>query len=83
SRAFHRHVGTPLHDYLRALRLGHARHLLATSKRSVTAIAVAAGFYDSSHFSRTFSAALGITPKFYRGLCSEVQPVQNLPPQRA
>ncbi|HET7437554.1 MAG TPA: helix-turn-helix transcriptional regulator [Thermoanaerobaculia bacterium] len=83
SRAFHRHTGTPLHDYVRTVRLRHARHLLATSKRSVTAIAVASGFYDSSHFSRTFSNALGVTPKKYRSLCGEVQSVQSEAAQRS
>ncbi|HKR67054.1 MAG TPA: AraC family transcriptional regulator [Thermoanaerobaculia bacterium] len=77
SRAFHRHVGVPLNEYLRSLRLRHARHLLATSKRSMIAIASESGFCDSSHFSRTFSGALNITPRTYRRL---VQPIQIASP---
>lgn len=76
SRAFHRHMRIPLAEYHRALRIRHARHLLATSKRSLTAIAGESGFFDSSHLSRTFANMLDVTPKNYRRLCAEVQRVQ-------
>lgn len=69
SRAFHRHVGSSMTDYVRGLRLREARHLLTSSLRSVAAIASEAGFADSSHLCRTFSNLLEITPKAYRRLC--------------
>jgi AraC family transcriptional regulator len=72
SRAFHRHVGVSMHEYLRALRLRHARHLLSASKRTVAGIAAESGFTDSSHLCRTFSGFLGVSPKVYRRLCREV-----------
>jgi AraC family transcriptional regulator len=72
SRAFRQHVGVTMHEFLRGLRLRHARHLLSASRRSVTAIAGLAGFSDASHLSRTFSEQFGVSPKFFR----KVQSVQ-------
>ena len=69
SRAFRRHVGTSMTDYLRALRLREARHLLAASRWNIAAIAGQSGFSDSSHLCRTFSDLLHMTPKNYRRLC--------------
>ena len=72
SRAFRQHVGVTMHEYLRALRLRHARHLLSVSKRSVTAIAAESGFSDTSHLSRTFAEQFGISPRIFR----KVQSIQ-------
>jgi AraC family transcriptional regulator len=69
SRAFRRHVGRSMTDYVRALRLREARHLLAASRWNIGAIAGQAGFSDSSHLCRTFSDLLQMTPKTYRRLC--------------
>ena len=69
SRAFRRHVGTSMTNYVRALRLREARHLLAASRWNIAAIAGQAGFSDSSHLCRTFSDLLQMTPKTYRRLC--------------
>jgi AraC family transcriptional regulator len=69
SRAFRRHVGTSMTDYVRALRLREARHLLAGSRWNIAAIAGQSGFSDSSHLCRTFSDLLEMTPKTYRRLC--------------
>lgn len=76
SRAFRQHVGVTMHDYLRSLRLRHARHLLSASQRSITAIAAEAGFSDPSHLSRTFADLLGLTPRSFRKLSRQVQSVQ-------
>jgi AraC family transcriptional regulator len=76
SRAFRRHTGVAMRDYVRALRLREARHLLSASKRNLTTIASDCGFTDGSHLSRTFAALLGVTPKVYRQLFGEVQRVQ-------
>jgi AraC family transcriptional regulator len=78
-RAFRRHVGVTMHEYLRGLRLRHARHLLSASRRSITAIAAEAGFSDSSHLSHTFAELLGVTPKSFRNLSGQVQGVQITP----
>lgn len=62
---FRRHLGiTPL-DYLRRVRLEHAhRDLIAAdpARETVTAIAYRWGFSSSSHFSRYYREAYGVTP---------------------
>jgi AraC family transcriptional regulator len=70
ARIFKRHVGMSMTDYVRAARVRHARHLLASSRRSVDAIAGEAGFTDASHLCHTFSNLLGITPRGYRSSMS-------------
>jgi AraC-like DNA-binding protein len=50
-------------------RLNHAAAMLATqaaSRRSVTDIAFASGFNDSSHFGRVFAVRFGMTPSQWR-----------------
>ncbi len=76
SRAFRQHTGVTMHEYLRTLRLQHARHLLSASRRSIGAIAAEAGFSDGSHLSRTFAEQLGVTPKSFRKFSRQVQGVQ-------
>ena len=66
SRAFRRHVGVSMTEYVRALRLRHARQQLASTQRTVAAIAALSGFADSSHLARTFSSLLGVSPRRYR-----------------
>jgi transcriptional regulator GlxA family with amidase domain len=51
----------------RTLRLRYARWLLDTTERSVTEIALDAGFSDCAHFSRQFKEAHGFTPSDKRG----------------
>ncbi|MFA5121748.1 GlxA family transcriptional regulator [Zavarzinia sp.] len=48
--------------YYRGIRLRYARFLLDTTSRSVTDIALEAGFSDCAHFSRQFKAEMGFTP---------------------
>ncbi len=72
SRAFRRHTGLSMTNYVRGLRMRQARHLLADSRRSTAAIAAESGFTDSSHLSHTFSRLLGVTPRAYRRLFHEV-----------
>ena len=52
----------PIADIARRLRLRYARFLLDTTGRSVTDIALEAGFSDCAHFSRQFKAQHGFTP---------------------
>ncbi len=66
SRAFRRHVGMSMSEYVRSARLRRARHVLSSTRRSVAAIAAECGFADSSHLCRTFSQLLGETPTAFR-----------------
>ncbi len=66
SRAFHRLTGVSMSAHLRAIRLRHARHLLASTGRSVSSIAAETGFADPSHLCRTFSEAHEMSPRMFR-----------------
>lgn len=66
SRAFRQCRGITVAAYIRRLRFESSLHQLSTSERPLTEIALAAGFADQSHFSRTFKKMTGLTPKEYR-----------------
>jgi AraC family transcriptional regulator len=66
ARTFREHFGCTMSEYVRKLRVEHARkELLATSK-SLSEIAHTAGFADQAHFSRVFRQHTGLTPGSYR-----------------
>lgn len=58
---FTEHIGTPLRSYRLWVRCRNAARLLANGG-SLTDAALAAGFYDSAHFSNAFKRAFGIPP---------------------
>lgn len=53
---------TPTHFYL-GLRLARARELLQQTDMSITTVCVACGFESPSHFSRTYRARFGTSPR--------------------
>ncbi|HSE39891.1 MAG TPA: AraC family transcriptional regulator, partial [Acidobacteriota bacterium] len=65
-RTFRKFHGSTIGEYLRQRRIEHACKLLQSSSLSVTEVAVQSGFYDQSHFTRTFRAIVGLTPGQYR-----------------
>ncbi|QES04770.1 AraC family transcriptional regulator [Streptomyces venezuelae] len=66
-RAFSRAFGIAPHQYLTARRLERARGLLLDG-HPAGEVAVATGFYDQSHLSRSFKRLVGTTPgRFARG----------------
>ena len=67
ARSFRHVQHCTIGDYVRRLRIEFACREAAVTERSLTEIALAAGFYDQSHFSRTFKQLVGITPSQYRG----------------
>ncbi len=62
AAAFRRHFGQSVGEYVRNLRIAHARRALENTSRTIAAIALEAGFYDESHMGRTFRRRLGIAP---------------------
>lgn len=56
---------SPQESYL-ALRLKHARWMLANTRQSAGRIAAELGFADGSHFGRAFKARFGETPAAFR-----------------
>ena len=66
ARVFRAHYGMPVGAYVRSLRLNWAAERLADSQDPITRIALQAGFYDQSHFTRVFKRQFGCTPLAYR-----------------
>ena len=65
ARLFKNYTGMAPHQYLLDNRLRCAREMLE-SGQSVSDIAIAAGFYDTSHFIRHFSNYYGVSPLDYQ-----------------
>ena len=65
-REFHAVTGTTPHRWLIAQRIILARHLLETTRLSVTEIAQQSGFDDISVFRRHFTSQAAVSPTTYR-----------------
>ncbi|GGF70005.1 AraC family transcriptional regulator [Azorhizobium oxalatiphilum] len=61
---FRSQVGQPIHAYLITVRIEAASAMLRAG-HSVTDVALASGFSNLSHFSKTFRKATGIAPRDY------------------
>jgi len=72
SRKFQKQTGLSPHQYLMDNRLRFARELLEKG-HPIFDIAIAAGFYDSSHFIRHFTEYFGVSPSTYQ------KGINNLP----
>jgi AraC family transcriptional regulator len=66
ARQFHRCYHQTIGEYVRHLRIDFARTQLRTSTAPLSEIAIAAGFFDQSHFTRTFKLYNGMSPHTYR-----------------
>lgn len=64
--AFKRSTGMSPHQWLIERRIERALLLMRTSDSPLADIALEAGFADQSHFTRAFSARLGVTPGTWR-----------------
>lgn len=63
---FRKHYGSTIGDYVRKLRIDFACSQLVETDQPLIEIALAAGFCDQSHFSRTFKQITGVSPSEYR-----------------
>lgn len=66
SHTFKRIMETSPGDYIMTIRLNHARKLLEETDLSILSIALECGFFDQSHFIRTFIKIRKMTPNQYR-----------------
>lgn len=66
ATTFREKYGVTIGEFVRRLRIEQARSELSKGEQSLAAIALAAGFADQSHFSRTFKRYTGRTPTEYR-----------------
>ncbi len=65
-RVFCKTVGVPPHAYLRQVRIGRAKELLALGQTPAE-VALLTGFTDQSHLTRWFKRLWGYTPGQYQG----------------
>ncbi|ADG18846.1 helix-turn-helix transcriptional regulator [Paraburkholderia atlantica] len=73
-RAFRRSTGMSPHQWLMARRIDSAVALMGDHSRSLADIALLCGFADQSHFTRVFTARLGVRPGVYRANLPKSQP---------
>jgi AraC family transcriptional regulator len=66
ARVFRRELGCSIGEYVRRLRVDLAGRHLAASDMPLAEVALATGFSDQSHFSRTFRRYCGMTPSQFR-----------------
>ncbi len=63
---FRQEMGITPITYLRRYRIRQACELLKDTDLSITEVAMAVGFSESAHFTRTFHREVGLTPRAYR-----------------
>lgn len=68
ERLFRSSTGMSPTAFYRILRLRYGHWLLRNSTRSITTIAIEAGFADCAHFSRLFREVFGVSPSAIRQL---------------
>ncbi|MGQ0760818.1 MAG: helix-turn-helix transcriptional regulator [Acidobacteriota bacterium] len=66
ARVFRQYYHCTMGEYVRRLRIEFACREASLTDATLVDIALAAGFYDQSHFSRTFKQIMGLTPGQYR-----------------
>ena len=65
-RLFKQVCGKTPGDYLMLCKVNKAKRLLEFTNKSIVEIAMSCGFYDSSHFVKTFNRYTGVNPKQFR-----------------
>ena len=66
SRAFRISTGLPPHQWLLRQRVKAAKQLMGVRDLPLSEIAMSAGFANQSHFTRVFSAVIGVSPGVWR-----------------
>jgi AraC-like DNA-binding protein len=66
SRAFRVSTGLPPHQWLLRQRVKAAKQLMTVRGLPLSEIAISAGFANQSHFTRVFSATVGVSPGVWR-----------------
>ena len=66
ARTFRQKYRCTVGEYVRKLRVEAACRDLSRSDTPLGQVALSVGFYDQSHFSRTFKRVTGVTPTEYR-----------------
>ncbi|MBM7124483.1 AraC family transcriptional regulator [Dyella flava] len=70
-RLFKKSTGFSPHQWLVSQRIEKSIELMRDHKASLTQIAIASGFSDQSHFTRTFTRKMGVSPSVWRSSCDD------------
>jgi AraC family transcriptional regulator len=68
ARVFRQFEHCTVGDYVREVRINYARERILASTEPLVEIALAAGFADQTHFTRSFKRVTGMTPAEFRRL---------------
>ena len=68
GKMFAHYHGIRYSDYVQNVRISRAKSLLLNTALSLEQIAEQTGFYNASHFSKSFQNSVGMLPKDYRKL---------------
>lgn len=66
SDCFKRHTRITVMAYAKKIKIERAKMLLSSTDMSILDMGLLLGFYDQSHFSRTFKAQTGMSPTEFR-----------------
>lgn len=66
SECFKRHMGLTIMQYSKQIKIERGKLLLLTTSKSILELSILLGFYDQSHFARTFKEITGMSPSQYR-----------------
>jgi AraC family transcriptional regulator len=69
AREFRKHFRCTIGDFIRRVRVEFACYQISETDAPLSEVALAAGFYDQSHFSNVFRRVTGMTPTAYRTIC--------------
>ncbi len=65
STKFKKEFGTSFSEYLKNVRINHAKRLMETTNLKVYEVSQAVGYRNVEHFTRIFKSCVGSTPKQY------------------
>jgi AraC family transcriptional regulator len=68
ARVFRQFERCTVGDYIREVRINHARQRMVGSNEPLVEIALALGFADQTHFTRSFKRVTGMTPREFRSM---------------
>ncbi|MDD3223580.1 MAG: AraC family transcriptional regulator [Clostridium sp.] len=66
SYCFKKNMNISVMSYVRKIKINRAKNLLLSTDKSILYIGNLLGFYDESHFTKTFKGIVGISPTEYR-----------------
>ena len=78
ARAFRQSTGVPPHRWLLNHRVDRAKEKLRNPALTLAEIGLACGFADQSHFTRTFTAVVGMGPGLWRRMESWRRPIREM-----